>query len=86
MTARDPICTSAAPAPTARLDPVKVFTARCEARALLYYASELTLHAAVDELQVSAVKSGLVGAIGQDAVQTIMARAFAVIRKLEAPC
>jgi hypothetical protein len=60
-----------------------VFKARCEARALLYYAAELTLHEAVDKLQHAAKNNGLVRKIGQDAVQKIMADAFAVIRKLE---
>jgi hypothetical protein len=69
--------------PAARLDPVKVFQARAEARALLYYASEMTLHEAVDGLQLSACESGLVREIGQDNVQKIMADAFAVIRKIE---
>jgi hypothetical protein len=52
------------------------FTARCEARALLYHDGEITLHEAVDGLQLSAVESGLVREIGQDEVQAIMAAAF----------
>jgi hypothetical protein len=59
-----------------RLDPLVVFKARCEARALLFAAGELDLRQAVDELQDSAVKSGLVDEIGQDRVQEIMAAAF----------
>jgi hypothetical protein len=35
----------------------------------------------VDELQAHAVRTGLVAAIGQDAVQAIMAAAFAPHRK-----
>jgi hypothetical protein len=40
-------------------------------------AGELTLHESVDALQVAAVVSGLVDEIGQDAVQLILAEAFA---------
>jgi hypothetical protein len=57
-----------------------VFRARCEARALLFATGELDLHEAVDGLQFDAVANGLVDEIGQDAVQRIMADAFAVIR------
>jgi hypothetical protein len=59
-----------------KLDPVAVFEARCEARALLFAAGELDLHQAVDELQADAVRDGLVAGIGQDEVQSIMADAF----------
>jgi hypothetical protein len=61
-------------------DPVEVFRARCEARAMLYAAGEYDLHDAVDVLQESAVKLGLVESIGQYAVQRIMAEAFAKVR------
>jgi hypothetical protein len=58
-----------------------LFTARAEARALLYAACEMDLHEAVDGLQAFAVQSGLVEQIGQDAVQAILADAFhAVVR------
>jgi hypothetical protein len=63
-----------------RADPVEVFTLRCRARARLFAAGEIDLHTAVDELQDSAVASGLVAAIGQDEVQRIMAEAFAKVR------
>jgi hypothetical protein len=66
--------------PAARPSPLAVFTARCEARALLWAARELTLHQAADELQVDAVASGLVAEVGQDAVQAVMAKAFARVR------
>jgi hypothetical protein len=56
--------------------PVDCFRARCEARAWLVEAGELHLHEAVDGLQADAVAGGLVEAIGQDAVQAIMAAAF----------
>jgi hypothetical protein len=59
-----------------RITPADVFRARCEARALLYAAGDLDLHEAVDDLQAAAVASGLVAAIGQDAVQAVMAEAF----------
>jgi hypothetical protein len=59
-----------------QLDPLTVFHARCDARALLVAAGELDLLDAVDVLRESAEDSGLVKAIGQDAVQAIMAEAF----------
>jgi hypothetical protein len=59
-----------------RVDLVEVFRARCEARALLFKAVELELHEAVDVLQTDAEASGLVEAIGQDAIQKIIAEAF----------
>jgi hypothetical protein len=71
------------PLPTARLDLAEVFRVRAEARALLVYASEMTLHEAVDGLQLSARENGLIGMIGQDAVQAIMSTAFGVIREIE---
>ena len=58
------------------LTPTDVFKARAEARAVLFSAGELDLHEAVDPLQAAAIASGLVDAIGQDAVQAIMAEAF----------
>jgi hypothetical protein len=69
------------------VDSVLVFTARCEARALLVTTGDLDLLDAVDGLQAAAVASGLVREIGQDAVQAIMSNAFRVVRKLEdEPC
>lgn len=58
------------------ITPADVFRARCEARALLCAAGELDLLDAVDALQAAAVANGLVVAVGQDAVQAIMAKAF----------
>ena len=63
----------------AKVPIIDVFRARCEAKALLVAVGELTLHEAVDELQVSAVASGLVAEIGQDAAQRIMAIAFKTV-------
>jgi hypothetical protein len=63
-----------------RLDPLVVFRARCEARALLWRVGALDLCEAVDELQDSAVRSGLVDEIGQDEVQRIMVDAFHRVR------
>lgn len=60
--------------------PLEVFEARCEVRALLYAVGEITLHDAVDELQAAAIDTGVVAEIGQDAVQAIMAAAFAESR------
>ena len=63
-----------------RPDPVAVFAARCEARAMLWAACEFDLHEAADKLQHDAERDGLVADIGQDAVQAIMAKAFARVR------
>jgi hypothetical protein len=63
------------------IDPRLAFTARCEARALLYHIGEIALHEAVDGLQLSAVASGLVRRLGQDAVQEIIAAAFERVRR-----
>jgi hypothetical protein len=63
-----------------RIDPLTVFVARCEARALLWQAGKLDLHEAVDRLQADAMRDGLVDKIGQDAVQAIMAKAFEAVR------
>jgi hypothetical protein len=63
-----------------RLDPVLVFKARTEARALLWQAGEFDLHEAVDKLQADDVRDGLVDAIGQDQVQRILSDAFAAVR------
>jgi hypothetical protein len=68
--------------PQVGIDLVNVFKARCWARARLFEEGELDLHDAVDVLQESAVDTGLVAAIGQDAVQAIMAKAFGAV---EAP-
>jgi hypothetical protein len=59
-------------------DPIEVFTARCQARALLFTAGELDLQSAVDVLQIAAESTGLVTLLGQDRVQELMARAFAL--------
>jgi hypothetical protein len=63
------------------VDPVLAFTARAEARALLFATGEIDLHSAVDALQAAAVASGLVAEIGQDEVQAIMAAAFHRVRR-----
>jgi hypothetical protein len=63
----------------AEVDIVAVFKARCWARARLFSECELDLHDAVDALQ-EAVSTGLVAAIGQDAVQAMMAEAFGAVR------
>jgi hypothetical protein len=54
--------------------PFRTFRLRCWARASLYRAGEFSLHEAVDALQSDA--GGLVDAIGQDAVQGMLAEAF----------
>lgn len=70
---------TAAPQQTIRIDPVAVFIARAEARALLYAANEFDLHEAVDKLQADAARDGVVAAIGQDEVQRIIAEAFSAV-------
>jgi hypothetical protein len=67
-------------APNLKVEVVAAFRLRCEARAFLVAEDELPLHDAVDELQASAVASGIVDTIGQDAVQTIMSDAFGKVR------
>jgi hypothetical protein len=52
------------------------FRALCEARAKSYAAGEFDLHRAVDAMQADAVELGIVGLIGQDAVQSIMSAAM----------
>jgi hypothetical protein len=64
----------------ARPSPLAVFIARAEARALLWQAGEFDLAEAVDALQASAVRDGLIADLGQDAVQEIMSKAFGVVR------
>jgi hypothetical protein len=64
----------------ARVDPVAVFTARAEARALLWRVGELDLHEAIDKLQADAERNGLVRHLGQDAAHAIIAEAFAAVR------
>jgi hypothetical protein len=61
--------------------PLEVFIARAEARACLWREGDLDLHEAVDALQAAAVQTGLVGALGHDAVQGVMAKAFAAVRE-----
>lgn len=61
-------------------DPVAAFRPRCEDAARRFDDGDLDLHDAVDALQEDAVRSGLVEAIGQDAVQWIMAEAFRPFR------
>jgi hypothetical protein len=56
-----------------------VYAERCEARALLYMAGEISRHDAVDELQVYAEQSGLIDRIGQDEAQRLMREAFAAV-------
>ena len=61
-------------------DPVEVFRLRCASRAKLWHTGQIDLHSGVDELQHSAEASGLIDAIGQDAVQGLMVEAFAPLR------
>jgi len=62
------------------VSPEESFRLRAWARAYLFAAGEIGLLDAVDALQAMAVDSGLVRDLGQDAIQTIMAREFARVR------
>jgi hypothetical protein len=66
--------------PAARVDPLKIFVARAEARAQLWFNGELTLHDAVDEMWAAAARSGLVEQLGADAVQRLLADCSAPYR------
>lgn len=52
------------------------FALRCWARAYLVEHEMMSLQEAVDVLQDSAVLSGLVEHLGQDAIQALMSKAF----------
>jgi hypothetical protein len=67
-------------APQGLIDPLDVFAERAVARAYLFGAGALELAEAVDVLQHHAERDGLVKHIGQDAIQTILAKAFAPYR------
>ena len=71
--------TALAAKPAAMADPLEALIARAEARARLCREGDLDLHDAVDVLQAAAVRTGIVGALGQDGVQAILARAFAAV-------
>jgi hypothetical protein len=64
------------PEPAARPTPLAVFTARAQARALLWRCLEFDLHEAVDVLQQAAERDGLIATLGQDRVQCILRDAF----------
>ena len=68
-----------------RIDPVAVFIARVEARAMLWAAGEMTLHDAIDELWADAVCNGLVAQLGVDKAQELLGTAFAPVRD-DLPC
>jgi hypothetical protein len=59
---------------------VAMFRAQCMDAAERYAAGEVPLLDGVDALQERAIAHALVGDIGQDAVQTIMAEAFKRVR------
>jgi hypothetical protein len=61
------------------IDLLEVFQARCESRAMLWQIGECDFHDAIDELQVAAEQYELPERIGQDAVQAIIAEAFAAV-------
>ena len=68
--------------PRPRVDLLKAFFARADARAYLWHVGELSLHDAVDRLQDHAERDDLAERLttdkqdGRDAVQAIMAAAF----------
>jgi hypothetical protein len=68
-----------------RIDPLTVFKARAEARALLWKCCEIDLYEAVDILLYAAKRAGLIDQFGQDRVQQIIADAFHRFRPHEVP-
>ena len=66
-------------AATNRVPLVDAFRLRAWARSYLVCAGERSFHDAVDKLQADAEAQGLVAAIGQDAVQAILAEGFAEV-------
>jgi hypothetical protein len=68
------------PRRAASVDLIAVFRERCWARARLFAEGEIELHDAVDELQNSAMRDGLVAVLGQDRVQQFMSDAFGAVR------
>ena len=66
-----------------RIDPLTVFKARAEARALLWKCCEIDLYEAVDILLYAAKRAGLIDQFGQDRVQQIIADAFHSFRAHE---
>jgi hypothetical protein len=58
---------------------VDIFRARAEARAMLVAAGEMGMQDAVDGLQQAADAYGLIGEIGADGVQALVAEAFAAV-------
>jgi hypothetical protein len=60
---------------------VDVFRERAEARAILVNACIYDLQDAVDGLQADAERTGLAAEIGLDAVQKMLADAFAIVPK-----
>ena len=69
------------PPRAASVDLIAIFQGRCWARARLYAEGELELHDAVDQLQTAAERGGLIAALGQDRVQSLMADAFGTVRE-----
>jgi hypothetical protein len=59
---------------------VGAFTLHAKTSARRYADGKIDLRTAVDEIQQLAEASGLVAAIGQDAVQAMMSEAFAAVR------
>lgn len=64
-----------------RIDPHSTFIELCEARAMMFSYGVYTLREYSDYLQAWAVDHELVKAIGQDAVQRIMADAILPYRR-----
>jgi hypothetical protein len=56
--------------------PLRVFTARAEARALLAHCGVLDLEDAINDLVKDAVASGLLGEVGQPVLESILLAAF----------
>jgi hypothetical protein len=71
---------------TPRVDLLDAFTERAGARAYLWAIGEYEMAEAVDQLQYDAKRDGLIERIGQDAVQQILADAFAPYQQIERYC
>jgi hypothetical protein len=70
-----------APAVTAPAAPLQdIFAEICEAKAYLWLRNQIELPDAVDQLQEYAKRTGLIAAIGQDAVQALMGKPFALVQ------
>lgn len=64
-----------------QIHPLRAFTVRAEARALLVYCRVLNVDTAINDLVADASKSGLLAEVGRSVLQSIMLAAFAKYKK-----